>query len=60
MGHDAGLTSIAEPPSLVADAILDAFKTGTFHVFPDTMAKQIGAAYQSFAENIVEADLMEG
>ena len=60
MGHDAGLTSIAKPPSLVADAILDAFKTGTFHVFPDTMAKQIGAAYQSFAENIVEADLMEG
>jgi hypothetical protein len=31
-----------------------------FHVFPDTMAKQFESAYKSYAENIVEANLMEG
>ncbi len=60
MGDAAGLTAIAEPPSLVANAIITALKAGEFHVFPDTMARQIGNAYQSFAENIVEADLAEG
>ena len=56
----AGLTEIAEPPSLVAEGIVAASKAGDFHLFPDSMAKKIGSAYQSFAENIVEADLMEG
>ncbi|MEM6885168.1 MAG: SDR family oxidoreductase [Verrucomicrobiota bacterium] len=60
MGDAAGLTEIAEPASLVADSILEALESGSFHAFPDTMAKQIGAAYQSFAENVVEANLMEG
>lgn len=59
MGHDAGLTEIAEPPELVGEAIVAALLAGDFHVFPDSMAKQIGAAYQSFAENIVEADMSE-
>jgi NAD(P)-dependent dehydrogenase (short-subunit alcohol dehydrogenase family) len=59
MGSKAGLDDIAEPPSVVAEAIIDAFKTGTFHVFPDSMAKQIGEAYQGFAENVVEADMAE-
>lgn len=60
MGDAAGLTEIAEPPTLVAKAMIDALKAGEFHVFPDTMAKQIGGAYQSFAKNVVEAAMTEG
>lgn len=60
MGHDAGLDDIAEPPSVVGEGIVAALKAGDFHLFPDSMAKQVGEAYQSFAENIVEAQLMEG
>ncbi|MEM8943696.1 MAG: SDR family oxidoreductase [Planctomycetota bacterium] len=60
MADDAGLTEIAEPASLVGDGIVAALKAGDFHLFPDSMAKQIGGVYQSFAENIVEAQLMEG
>ncbi|MDA0265405.1 MAG: SDR family oxidoreductase [Cyanobacteria bacterium] len=60
MGDAAGLTEIAEPPTLVAKGIIDALQTGDFHVFPDSMAKQMGGAYQSFAENVVEADMSEG
>ncbi|MEB3214230.1 MAG: SDR family oxidoreductase, partial [Leptolyngbyaceae bacterium] len=60
MGDEAGLTEIAEPPTLVADGILAALKTGEFHVFPDSMAKQIGGAYQSFATNVVEVAMSEG
>lgn len=55
MGSAAGFDAIAEPASLVSDAILDAMRTGRFHVFPDTMAKQIGAAYESFARDVIEA-----
>jgi hypothetical protein len=60
MGAAAGLADIAEPPSLVGEALIAALRTGAFHVFPDTMAKQIGGAYQSFAENVVEAIASEG
>ncbi len=60
MGDAAGLTAIAEPPSLVAEGIIAALNNDDFHVFPDTMAKQIGSAYQSFAQNIVEANISEG
>ncbi|MEO0378295.1 MAG: SDR family oxidoreductase, partial [Cyanobacteria bacterium P01_A01_bin.17] len=60
MGDAAGLTEIAEPTTLVADGIIEALSAGAFHVFPGTMAKQIGGAYQSFAENVVEADISEG
>lgn len=60
MGQDAGFAEIAEPPSLVGDGIVNALKAGDFHLFPDSMAKQVGQAYQSFAENVVEAQLMEG
>ncbi len=54
MSDAAGLTEVAEPPALVADGIIDALKTGDFHVFPDSIAKQMGSAYKSFAENVVE------
>jgi len=60
MGAAAGLTDIAEPPELVAEAIVKSLQAGEFHCFPDSMAKQIGEAYQGFAEHVVEADMEEG
>ena len=54
IGDTAGLTEVAEPPALMADGIIEALKAVNFHVFPDSMAKQMGGAYKSFAENVVE------
>lgn len=59
MSSAAGLGEIAEPPILVADGIMEALQTGEFHVFPDTMAQQIGGAYQSFAKNVIEVTMTE-
>jgi short-subunit dehydrogenase len=59
MADTAGLTEIAEPASLVADAIIHALAAGDFHAFPDTMAKQVGGAYAGFAKNVVEAEMSE-
>jgi NAD(P)-dependent dehydrogenase (short-subunit alcohol dehydrogenase family) len=59
MAQSAGLDEIAEPAALVPKAIVAALAAGDFHVFPDTMAKQVGDAYQGFSANIVEANLME-
>ena len=55
MGDAAGLTEIAEPPELVGEALVAALKAGEFHVFPDSMAKQIGEAYQSFISSHLES-----
>lgn len=60
MADNAGLTEMAEPPSIVAEGIIAALKSGDFHLFPDSIAKQVGEAYQSFSEKIIEANLMEG
>lgn len=60
MGDAAGLTEIAEPPTLVAKGIIDGLRAGDFHVFPDSMARQIGHAYADFATSVVEADISEG
>jgi NAD(P)-dependent dehydrogenase (short-subunit alcohol dehydrogenase family) len=60
MADAAGLGEMAEPASLVGEAILAALEAGDFHVYPDSMARQIGAAYASFAAGIVEADLNKG
>ena len=60
MGDSAGFGEIAEPAELVPQAIIAALESDDFHAFPDTMAKQVGAVYQDFATNIVEANLMEG
>ena len=60
MADEAGLSDMAEPPSLVAEGIVTALKAGDFHLFPDSMAQQIGQAYAGFSENVVEANLMEG
>lgn len=59
MGSQAGLDEVAEPPALVADAIVDALATGKFHAFPDSMAKQVGAAYESFAKAVIEGEMEE-
>ena len=59
MAADAGFGDMAEPTELVPQAIIAALAANDFHSFPDTMAKQIGAAYQDFASNIVEVNLME-
>jgi short-subunit dehydrogenase len=60
MADAAGLLEIAESPTLVAEGIISALQTGEFHVFPDTVARQLGSAYQSFAKNVVEASMTEG
>lgn len=54
MSDAAGMGEVAQPPALVAEGIIKAIKAGDFHVFPDSVAKQMGDAYQSFAENVVE------
>lgn len=60
MASDAGLLEIADPPQVVVDGILDAMKTGAFHVFPDTMARQFWEAYMPFGEGIAAKDLPAG
>ena len=59
MADVAGFTGMAEPAVIVPQGIIAALKKGDFHVFPDTMAKQIGGVYENFASNIVEVNLME-
>ena len=60
MGDAAGLTAIAEPPAVVADALVSALAAGSFHVFPDSMARKFWEAYQGFAKGVVEAEGGEG
>jgi short-subunit dehydrogenase len=55
MTDATGLQDIAEPPSVVAEGIISALKSGDFHLFPDSMAKQFESAYKNFADNIIEA-----
>lgn len=58
MAQEAGLGEISEPPSVVSEGIITALQEGQFHLFPDSMAKQMGEVYQPFAVKIVEANLM--
>ena len=60
MSADAGFGDMAEPAVLVPQAIIAALEETEFHAFPDTMAKQVGAAYQGFATTIIDANLAEG
>ncbi len=60
MADSVGLGEIAEPPSLVAEGIFHALREDEFHVFPDSMAKQFQTAYESYAKNVVEAEIAEG
>jgi hypothetical protein len=59
MAIQAGMADVAEPTSKVSEGIINALKTGQFHLFPDSTAQQIGAAYQSYAEAIIEAETEE-
>ena len=59
MTSTAGMMDMAEPASLVSDSILEALKSGQFLAFPDSYAKNIGQAYQSFAESVILADMVE-
>lgn len=60
MAGKAGLSDMAEPPSLVAEGIVSSLKAGDFHLFPDTMARKVESAYRDFAERVVERDSTEG
>ena len=59
MTDGLGYDEMTESPTLVSEAIVEGLSSGQFHIFPDTMAKQIGEQYESFAKNIIEANLME-
>jgi len=56
MGVSAGFEG-APDATLVSEGIVTALKNGDFHLFPDELAKQFEAAYQSFSDNIVTANL---
>ncbi len=56
MANNAGLSDIAEPPSLVAEGIIEALKKGECHLFPDTMAREMWQEYQSFARKVIEIE----
>jgi NAD(P)-dependent dehydrogenase (short-subunit alcohol dehydrogenase family) len=58
MGDDAGFED-APPPSVVADATIEALKSGAFHCFPDQMAKEMWQAYEGFGSNVVEPAMQE-
>lgn len=60
MSADAGFGDMAEPVILVPQAIIAALASNEFHSYPDTMAKQIGVVYEGFANNIIDANLLEG
>ena len=57
MGEKAGFSDMASPVEEVSKAIINGLKEGSFHVFPDDMAREIFEVYKDFAEDIVEADL---
>lgn len=59
MAHAAGLGEIAEPPAVVAEAIVAALASDEFHVFPDSMAKSFWQSYQGFAAAVVEPQMSE-
>lgn len=56
MANNAGLSDIAEPPGLVAEGIIEALKKGEYHLFPDTMARELWQEYESFARKVIEIE----
>jgi len=54
MSDSAGMGEGAPPPSLVAEGILAAFKSGDFFVYPDPMAQEVAGVYEPFATNVLE------
>lgn len=59
MGEEAGFGDDVDSPSVIAEAIFDAIAEGRFHVWPDAVAGPVGEAYQSFADNVIKADMQE-
>lgn len=55
MAVRAGIDDIAEPVTLVSEGIIESLASGVFHFYPDSMARDMGAAYASFAEQVIEA-----
>ena len=58
MADKAGFEE-SDPASSVADGIIAALASGDFHVFPDSMAKNVQAAYQGFADAVINASSAE-
>lgn len=58
MGAAAGFENAADT-TVVSEGIINALEAGDFHLFPDEMAKQIEAAYQSFSDNVIMVDFSE-
>ncbi len=56
MAVQGGVADIAEPPSLVGEGLVSALLNGDLRLYPDSMAKEVGAAYASFAARIVDPD----
>lgn len=54
MAVKAKIDKEADPPEVVAEAILEALKGDSFLVFPGKTAQQVGAAYAPFAEAFIE------
>ncbi|MEM6552319.1 MAG: SDR family oxidoreductase [Planctomycetota bacterium] len=50
---------MTEPPTIVADSVIDGINNDQFHVFPDKMARDFWAAYQGFAQAVVEPTMAE-
>lgn len=59
MADTAGLGEGAPPASTIADALIDALRTGEFLVYPDPMAQSAGEAYAPFADNVIHAATTE-
>ena len=60
MATEAGFQDVAEPASVVSEALVASLKAGEFHCFPDRMARQIWGAYEGYARGVVEADMSGG
>jgi len=59
MADAAGMGDMADPPAVVAEGIVRALAKGEFHLFPDSMAREIGETYRGFAEQAIEADFSD-
>ena len=54
MADSAGMGEGAPSPSVVAEGIISALRTGAFFVYPDQMAQNVGEIYASFAEQVLQ------
>jgi len=46
-----------DTPETVAQGVVDALREGDFHLFPDKKARDLWQQYESFAREVVEADM---